>query len=192
MLGRLQGCGRKRARIDAALPQKQRRPISICQGRLELRERRGQAMVRAQCWMIWSREHQCPLITQIHVHAGLILKLVDKLGIHSRASPGQRFESDGHFEDTIGQHTRRSVRRLAAGLPPLDQENSCSSFAQRDRQAKSNDSAADDDDVPGLHHSGIVEDHANCCLCSDSGNGRLPWALGRGWEFKMLAGLISQ
>ena len=69
--------------------------------------------------LLRGREHQRPLITQIHFNSGLILKLKDKLGIHFRACRSQGSQGSRHFENTIGQHTGRGVRRLAAGLSPL-------------------------------------------------------------------------
>jgi hypothetical protein len=61
------------------------------------------------------------------------------------------------FEREVGQHAGGRVRCLPSRLSAFDYQDGDAPLAQRDRQRESNDPAADDDHVPGLH-LGIVED----------------------------------
>jgi hypothetical protein len=57
----------------------------------------------------------------------------------------------------VGEHAGGRVRCLPPRLPAFHYQNGDAAFAQRDRERESNDPAANDDDVPGLH-LGIVKE----------------------------------
>ena len=57
----------------------------------------------------------------------------------------------------IDQHAAGGVGSFAARFAALDDQNRRAFFAERDRERKSDDAAADDDHVPSLHFR-IVKD----------------------------------
>ena len=63
----------------------------------------------------------------------------------------------GNFVSRSRQHSRRGMRRLASRLAALHNQDPKPVFAQRDRERQPDDSAADDDRVPGFHDR-IVKD----------------------------------
>lgn len=97
------------------------------------------------------------LVPQIDFHARLHLQFVDELGIQARAGCGQRLQSGERFGRAIDQHAASGVRRFAAGLAPLDYNDTRAFAPELNRQREPNNAAADYDYIP-IPHLRIVEE----------------------------------
>ena len=97
------------------------------------------------------------LVAQINVHTGLILQLMNELGIHASTGCGQSLKCRRCLQRKVSQHAGCGVRCFLSRFSALDYQDGGATLPQRDREGKPDDPTADDDDVPGPH-SGIVED----------------------------------
>src|SRR5450631_1260280 len=94
MAGRFEGCRSERARINAAFLEINSWQLYRAERRFELGERRRKwtvgDQVRVFAEMYRRGKKYGALISEINIHAGLILQFVHKLGIHARAGSGER------------------------------------------------------------------------------------------------------
>ena len=74
-----------------------------------------------------------------------------ELGIHPRTCGREGLKRRRSLKREVGEHAGGRVRCLPARLSAFHYQDGDAAFAQRDRERESNDPAADDDDVPGLH-----------------------------------------
>jgi hypothetical protein len=112
------------------------------------------------------------LVSQVHLHAGLILYFVHKFRIHASARGRQRLQRPRNFERAIGQHACGCMRRFPGGFSPFDYQYLDAPFAQRNRKREPDDAPANDNDVPGFHPS-IVEDGGDGAEKTRFGAGRV-------------------
>lgn len=108
-------------------------------------------------YMFRRREDDRAMFSQINIHTGFNLQFVCKLGVQACARARERLEYLRSFGAAIDEHPAGSVRSLASGLSALDHQHLRSTLAQRNRQREADNAAADNDDVPTLHHCIVKE-----------------------------------
>src|ERR1700739_163651 len=100
--------------------------------------------------MFLRREENRTVISQVDFHSRFHFQFVRELWIHFCAGGGERLKGFESLEGTIYQHAAGGVRGFTAGFAALNDQDCSSALPQGNRKREADDTAADDDDVPGL------------------------------------------
>ena len=147
------------ARIDADLGQ-EKCPSAKRERRLQAREFGvvEQASARAGRHFVRGEEGDGANVAQVGRFEGFLAQLADELGILARARGDQGCQLGRIVGIAMRDHAARSMGGFARRLAFLDYKNAGAAVPQAPGQRQPDDARADDDEVPSLHASIVVEE----------------------------------